>query len=115
MPAPLAALLEHARGREVLSALVSWWLAGAPATDQSLRKVMTKIEQEDAPVKSLLDAVLELGEARGLRSSLAALLRAKFGEVDPPLLARIEDAEVATLQQWMLRVLTADRVDDVFA
>jgi hypothetical protein len=76
---------------------------------------MTKIQQEDAPTRSLLDMVLDMGEARGRRLALAALLRAKFGEFAPPLLARIEAADAATLEQWALRVLTASHVDDVFA
>lgn len=109
------AMLDHPRGKDVLSALFSWWLAGAPATGETVRQVMTKIQQEDAPMRSLLDVVLDMGEVRGRRSLLAEQLRAKFGELAPPLLTRIEAADAATLKQWGLRVLTAGHVEDVFA
>ena len=122
----IARLFITPRGRDVLSALFSWLLSGSPASHATLRTVMTKIHEENPPMRSLLDLVLELGEERGakkaeqrgqmraLRSMLENLLRARFGDVPPHLRERIATADEASLQEWGLRMLTAANVDEVF-
>jgi len=120
-------LLGTTRGRDVLSALFSWFLARTPANHATLRTVMTKIHEENRPMRSLLDLVLELGEERGpreaerpcrmerVRAMLENQLRARFGDVPQHLQERIAAADEASLQQWGLRVLTAANADEVFA
>ncbi|HEX5051388.1 MAG TPA: Rpn family recombination-promoting nuclease/putative transposase [Planctomycetota bacterium] len=127
----VVALLDHQRGRDVLSALFSWYMAGAPASHETLRTVMTKIHEENPPMRSLLDLVLEMGEERGiqkglekglekgglraLRTMLDGLLRARFGEIPANIQERLAAADAESLQAWGLRVLTAAGIDDVFA
>jgi hypothetical protein len=58
------------------------------------------------------------GEARGEARASAVLLRnmlvAKFGPLPAWVLDAIDAAEVDQLQDWALRLVTADRLDDVF-
>lgn len=123
----VARLLGHPRGKEVLAALFSWWLAGAPASVETLRTVMTKIQQENAPMHSLLDLLLDMGEERGLqrgmqqgflaglRGLVAGQLRARFGALPPAADARLAAADAESLQRWGQRLLSAAQLDDVFA
>jgi predicted transposase YdaD len=126
----VAQLLDHPRGREVLAALFSWWLASAPADPRTLHTVMTKIREENPPMRSLLDLLLEEGERRGeqkgmqlgmdqghlagQRALLVAQLQERFGAVSAESLARLAAADSAQLQRWGRQLLTADTVDDVF-
>jgi hypothetical protein len=41
------------------------------------------------------------------------LLRARFGELPPATVARIEAAELEALEAWGLRLMTAGSVDEV--
>jgi hypothetical protein len=47
------------------------------------------------------------------RRALIRLLQARFGPLSPAALARIDALEAAALDDALLRVLTADGVDDV--
>ena len=127
-------LRKHPRGKDVLSALFSWYLAGAPASRETLRTVMTKIHEENPPMRSCLDLLLEMNEERGLqkglemgeergvqkvlramRAMLEGQLGARFGVIPANALERLGAAEAEALQRWGLRVLTATHIDDVFA
>ena len=84
---------------------------------------MNKIEDEEVPMRTMLDAVLDIGEERGRKRSetrgmqqlLRGLLESRFGQLSPEANARLAGADAATLQRWSLRVLTATRLDEVFA
>jgi L-fuculose-phosphate aldolase len=113
-------------GKDVLTALFSWFLAGAPDSHQTLRTVMARIDEENVPMRSMLDLVLDMGHERGvqqgmqqgleaLRQVLAGLLQTRFGELSAPHAARLAAADLPTLQAWGARLLRVDRIDRVFA
>lgn len=108
-------LLDHRRGKDVLFALFSRYMAGAPASHETLRTVMTRIHEENPPMRSCLDLLLEMGEARGIRAMLEGMLRARFGDLPSDVRERLAAADADALQRWGLRVLTATRIDEVFA
>jgi hypothetical protein len=54
------------------------------------------------------------GEA-ALRDVLIAQLKQRFGSVPESALARVGEADIATLKRWGSRVLTAASLDDVLA
>jgi hypothetical protein len=115
-------LLAHPRGREVLYALFSWYAGNTQANAETLRTVMTKIHQENPPMRSLLDQILEVGEERGLqkgalhgqRRLLEQQLVTRFGELAPRFRDQLDIADASLLQTWGLRVLAATRIEDVF-
>jgi hypothetical protein len=51
--------------------------------------------------------------AQGARALLLRLLRTRFGELPASSLARIENADAATLERWGERVLSAMTLADV--
>jgi hypothetical protein len=55
----------------------------------------------------------EQGRAEGERALLLRLLRARFGDLPPAALARVEGADIALLEQWGERVLTARTLAEV--
>jgi hypothetical protein len=73
--------------------------------------------------KSNLDSLGEVwkqqwraeGEAKGLAHALTCLLGDKFGALTPLLSERISRADVATLDNWFKRAITASDLDSVFA
>ncbi|MEQ8273875.1 MAG: Rpn family recombination-promoting nuclease/putative transposase [Deltaproteobacteria bacterium] len=52
---------------------------------------------------------------RGVAATLRQLLTLRFGPLDAAALERIDAAPLSTLERWTLRVLTAERLDDVFS
>jgi hypothetical protein len=88
---------------------------------------MNKIDNEEVPMRTMLDAVLDMGEERGRKKSeargakqgmqelLRGQLQARFGPLSPEANARLAAADAATLQRWSLRVLTAASVAEVLA
>ena len=54
------------------------------------------------------------GIAEGMAESLAAMSMAKFGELPDWARARVNEADAVTLKQWSIRILTAERIEDVF-
>jgi len=121
----VAELLEHPRGRDVVTALFSWFLAGVPDHRETLRTVMNKIDEENPPMRSALDLLLDMGHERGLkqaaqmaddllRDMLLRQLRARFGEPDPDHVLRLRAANTAELQGLGTRLATAATLGDVF-
>ena len=53
------------------------------------------------------------GIATGQRAALLKLLAAKFGALEPELVARVEAATSDDLERWLGRILVADRVEAV--
>ncbi len=55
----------------------------------------------------------EQGRKEGERALLLRLLRARFGELPADVVARVEGAEVGTIEQWGERVLSAKSLAEV--
>ncbi|CAM4317085.1 DUF4351 domain-containing protein [Bordetella tumbae] len=56
----------------------------------------------------------EQGQRQGTAKSLTTLVMAKFGALPDWAQVRINEADEASLQKWMLRLLDAERIEDVF-
>ena len=54
-----------------------------------------------------------LGRSEGERALLLRLMRARFGDLPPPAIARVEAAEVSLLERWGDRVLNAKTLEEV--
>ena len=108
----------------MLTALCSWYLGRDPEHPETLRTVMARLGEEDQPMRTMLDLVLEMGEERGVdrgrqegrqegvRGVLRSLLEARFGTIPPTAAARIAEADLESLQRWSLRVLDATQLDE---
>ncbi len=59
------------------------------------------------------DAGLDEGRKEGERALLLRLLRARFGELPADVVARVEGAEVGTIERWGERVLSAKTLAEV--
>lgn len=57
---------------------------------------------------------LKRGREEGRRESLLHLLEAKFGDLDHRTRAQVAAADPQHLMEWIERVLTAERLADVF-
>ena len=58
---------------------------------------------------------LKKGELRGESKSLLLLLEQRFGkEAAERYRPRIEQADEPSIQQWLIRVLTAERIEEIF-
>ncbi len=66
-----------------------------------------------------LERGLEQGREQGRREGESAillrLLERRFGSLDTRTRQRIESADAETLLEWGDRILTAERLEDVFA
>jgi len=56
----------------------------------------------------------EEGEQRGEAKALLRLLQVKFGPMPPDIESRVQTAEPAQLDDWLMRILTAATPEDLF-
>jgi hypothetical protein len=108
-------VLRHPRGRDLSAALLSWYLGRDPEDTTTLRDAMNKIEDEEVPMRTMLDAVLDIGEERGRKGLVRELLQARFGPLSAEAVMLLGAADAATLQRWSLRILTASSVTEVLS
>ena len=54
------------------------------------------------------------GEERGKAEALLLVFAAKFGRPAPEVEERVRSAPVKQIQQWLQRILTVDRPEDLF-
>ena len=54
-----------------------------------------------------------LGRSEGERALLLRQMRARFGDLPPPAIARVEAAEVSLLERWGDRVLNAKTLEEL--
>jgi hypothetical protein len=56
----------------------------------------------------------EEGEQRGEAKALLRQLQVKFGPMAPDIESRVQGAELAQLDLWLTRILTASALEDLF-
>ena len=54
------------------------------------------------------------GKAEGKAEGLSILLQAKFGSIDSSVLKKITDSTIEDLDRYIINVLTANTINDVF-
>ena len=74
---------------------------------------MKGYEYQSDFAKQCVEQGREDGRQEGERAILLRLLRARFGELQAPTIARIESAEVPLLEQWAERILFAKTLAEV--
>lgn len=79
-----------------------------------LRIELGKLPSYNIGMERGMEQGLETGTLQSSRGILIRLLGKRFGDIDPRLVARIEQAELADILKWSDRVLEADRAGDVF-
>jgi hypothetical protein len=82
---------------------------------------MNKIDEENPPMRSALDLLLDMGHERGLKQGVDLLrnmvlrqLRARFGEPGADHQRRLQTADTEELQALGERLATAASLADVF-
>jgi hypothetical protein len=117
--AALAAVRDLDRDQEVVYPDFIHAMLGEAAR-VALEQIMNKpyVYQSDYARKYIAMGVAEgeiLGEIRGEAKLLLKLLRFKGFVISPELAARVESCgDIAQLDRWAERVLTASTLDDVF-
>jgi len=78
--------------------------------------VLRDIERWFGPeVREMGKTTMQMEREEGYRSILVRQLRAKFGELSPEIQGRLDRAQASDLERWADRILTASRLEDVFA
>jgi len=132
--ADLWAAVSRARsGLMALAAIVSYIgkVSASPSPERLMRLIPVDAEEARVMVPTLFERLQEegrqmgwhkglqegreKGREEGLREAISKLLRQRFGELAPEMVQRIEQADAATLDRWMERVLTAPSLAAVLA
>jgi hypothetical protein len=72
-------------------------------------------EQQNMPYVTSVERIgIQKGRREGEAAVLLRQISLKFGQPSEHVRARIEAADADTLLDWSARILTAERVDDIF-
>ncbi len=81
-------------------------------------RIQSWMEQAKADKEAVKEAALREGKLEGTLensfSTLLLLMKNKFGTVPQEVESRIQYADVPTMQHWMVRLLTANSMEEVF-
>jgi hypothetical protein len=107
-------LIEHATTEEdTVSAEIRAWF------EEYQRKLRSEAHHEgvlEGRHEGLLEGLLEgreEGRAEGERRALLRLLRVRFGDLPPEMIARVEVANLGDLERWGARLFAARTLDEV--
>lgn len=106
--------------REDLEVVLSYILhvGGGTSYEAIRQRVVEVVPAVEEPMASAAEQLIQQGLEQGRRDTLRAtvgrLLRARFGQLSPEVLARLDQADADTLDSWVEGVLTAQRAEDVF-
>jgi hypothetical protein len=91
--------------------LVQYGLEPSRSASPEEKMTLAEIQQE---VEEGRQKLRHEGQQQGERRFLLRQLRARFGELPPAVVARVEAAEPEVLEAWGEQVLTARSLDEVF-
>jgi Putative transposase, YhgA-like len=120
----IAAVLAERDGARALTALFRYILLTNPAVEREVLQGLLPGDRGTQVEEAVMnwherevDQGRRDGERNGERNAgrrvLLKMLRLRFGELPSPVVARIEAAEVAELDAWAERFVTATRLEDV--
>ena len=107
--------------RDVLASVLRYILETSRAEPATLRELLARQVGREAAEEIMTTAEMlrregmKEGKVLGKRGSLLLLLRQRFGRLPAAAVARIDQADVAELDVWTGRVLTAESLDEVLA
>jgi hypothetical protein len=105
--------------RDVLASVLRYILETSRAEPATLRGLLARqvgrevAEEIMTTAEMLRREGMKQGEVQGRRDALLLLLRQRFGRLPTTFIARIDKATAPELDTWIMRVLTAESLDEV--
>ncbi len=104
---------------EILEILLRYVVKGTKNfTEEDILKILEQTSMENSVMKTFIDEYIEQGMQQGMRQQgykiLSSLLIHRFGTLPDWVKEKIDNADIETLEKWSLRLLTADKLDEVF-
>lgn len=109
-------LVETPKGRRLLTVALRYTVLARPEVDvEAVRGELDAITGEEGAIEvTTVQEYMDQGAVLALRETLVELLVEKFGALSPEDRERLEQAELKDLQRWVKRLLSAERVEEVF-
>ena len=82
---------------------------------QRVRLRRERREAEEIGIQKGLQQGLQQGSHTGIAGVLHAMLQQKFGDLPDWVNQRLQQADTIVLQQWALRFVNAESLQDVFS
>jgi hypothetical protein len=118
LAAPVRELIAQPGGAERLGNAISYTVRRVKGLDMdAVREAAREAAgaKADEVVMSTAQELIDQGVQQGERNILERLLRKRFGALPAAIRERLDAASGAQIKTWSERVLSAKRVDDVFA
>jgi hypothetical protein len=96
--------------------VLDWMLRLPEDLEEGFMDELTAFEaQQNMPYVTSVERIgIQKGRREGEAAVLLRQISLKFGQPSEHVRARIEAADADTLLDWSARILTAERVDDIF-
>lgn len=104
---------------EILETLLRYVVKGTKCyTENDIIEILAHTTIEDNIMKTFIDEYIEQGVQKGMQKGmhkvLSTQLTHRFGTLPKWATEKIDEANIDTLERWFLKVLSAEKLDEVF-
>ena len=108
---------------EILEILLRYVVkASQRFNEKDIRDILSSTAMEDEIMKTFIDEYIEQGMKQGMQQGmqqgqykiLSAQLNHRFGTLPDWVSKKIKNADVVSLEEWSLRLLSAKSLDEIF-
>jgi hypothetical protein len=113
----------HKTALEILELLLRYVVISTKRyTEKDILEILNHTSIEDNIMKTFIDEYIEQGRKKGRKEGrqeagykiLSTQLTHRFGDLPKWATEKIDNADIHTLEKWSLRLLSAEKLDEVF-
>ena len=104
---------------ELLEVMLRYAVHVRKYEERDILEILTETKMEEGIMQTFIDRYIDQGLQQGLQKGelrfFRKMMEFRFGSLPEWVMKKIESASPETIEQWGIRLLKADRLEDVLA
>jgi len=100
---------------ELLEVMLRYAVHVRKYEEREIREILTETKMEEGIMQTFIDRYIAQGQQQGELRFFRKMMESRFGSLPEWVMKKIESASPETIEQWGIRLLKADRMEDVLA
>jgi len=100
---------------ELLEVMLRYAVHVRKYEEREIREILTETKMEEGIMQTFIDRYIAQGQQQGELRFFRKMMESRFGSLPEWVMKKIESASPETIEQWGIRLLKADRLEDVLA